>query len=834
MSSVLVSGVVCSPTTLRQAAVSTCTVTLTQTAPAGGSSVTLASSNALVTIPASVTVGTGATTATFSATAAPTIASNQSATVTATLGSSSQTATISLLAPVLVSGVACSPTSLGQSAVSICTVTLTQTAPAGGLSVTLASNNASLTMPVSVTVASGSTTATFSATAAASIASNQSTTVTATLGISSQTATIGLLAPVLLSGVACSPAVLGPGGSSNCNVSLTETVPAISLVNVTSCGPQSFPTSTCTIPATGSGNLIVVGWQAGGGLTGPVTVGSVTDNAGNSYAEAGNALSTDAAAGSVADVWYARNSVAGATTLTITPSSVITGGGAVIWEFSGADLAAPLDQAAILNSQAATATPSGAAVTTSGGADVVISLAAAAGNVTGILSGNNFLSDSAIKGNGWAHLITSSAGPYSAQWNQSSAGTYASSTVAFKAAGSVTLTSTNPLLGIPASVTVPVGASTATFSATAASFVSNQSATVAATLGNSSQTTTIGLLAPVLISGVNCNSTGVMSGASTTCLITLSQAVSAAATVALNSSSAMLSIPATVTISAGNTTGSITAIAGIVLSNTQAVVSATLGASSQNATVLLWSTPNLSSLTCTATKIAVGATSSCIVALSNPAGNLSIAISSSSTALVAPANITVPQGASSTSFTVIAQAAAAHSIVLRASYNGESISQSFAITAATQTQSSLVPQLQSISCEPGRVHRTCRIAFKTRADTGTVDLSLASSNESVKLPATVTAQPGQSSLGFRIDAISPGNGQATTITAKLGADVVQETISLDSQPGPLRRSQLSICKIWDPDSVPPIVVGPCRNPHRFGPSGGSCFRFRFQNFQLGT
>ena len=207
---VLVSGVACSPTSLAQSAVSTCTVTLTQTAPAGGSSVTLASNNVSLTVPASVTVASGATTATFSATAAASIASNQSATVTATLGSSSQTATISLLAPVLVSGVACSPTSLGQSAVSTCTVTLTQTAPAGGSSVTLASNNVSLTVPASVTVASGATTATFSATAAASIASNQSATVTATLGSSSQTATIGLLAPVLVSGVACSPGESGP------------------------------------------------------------------------------------------------------------------------------------------------------------------------------------------------------------------------------------------------------------------------------------------------------------------------------------------------------------------------------------------------------------------------------------------------------------------------------------------------------------------------------------------------------------------------------------------------------------------------------------------------
>ena len=179
----------------------------------------------------------------------------------------------------------------------------------------------------------------------------------------------------MVSGVMCNPSVLGPGGSSNCSVSLSQALPAISLVNVTSCGPQTFPDLTCTIPATGSGNLIVVGWQAGGGLFTPVTISSVVDNAGNTYAEAGAALSVDSATGSVADVWYAPNSVSGATTLTITPSFTITNGGAVIWEFSGADSSAPLDQTAVLNSQAASATPTAAAVTTSGAADVVISLA---------------------------------------------------------------------------------------------------------------------------------------------------------------------------------------------------------------------------------------------------------------------------------------------------------------------------------------------------------------------------------------------------------------------------------------------------------------------------
>ena len=209
----------------------------------------------------------------------------------------------------------------------------------------------------------------------------------------------------------------------------------------------------------------------GGGRFSPVTIGGVTDNAGNTYAEAGAALSVNSVAGSVADIWYAMNSLPGATTVTIAPSSTITSGSAVIWEFSGADLSAPLDRTAILNSQAASAAPSGAPVTVSAGNDVVISLATAA-DVTGIFSGNPFVSDSTVDGNGWAHLVTSAPGTFNAQWNLGLSGTYASSTAAFKAAGTVMLTSNNALLAVPASVTVPVGTSTAMFTANTGFFSS--------------------------------------------------------------------------------------------------------------------------------------------------------------------------------------------------------------------------------------------------------------------------------------------------------------------------------------------------------------------------
>jgi hypothetical protein len=203
----------------------------------------------------------------------------------------------------------------------------------------------------------------------------------------------------------------------------------ISMAHVTSCGPSAFPGTACTVPATGGGNLLVVAIQLWGNNS-SITIAGVTDNAGNTYMEAGPARAINAFDNTVADIWYAKNSVPGATSVTITPSVSVASSTAVIWEFTGAST---LDATSTLNSQPSGVTPSGASVTTSAAVEVIVSIVEVQNNVTSIASGNGFTNDSLTGSNGWAHLITSSPGTYSAQWNQTVAGTSASSTASFKA-----------------------------------------------------------------------------------------------------------------------------------------------------------------------------------------------------------------------------------------------------------------------------------------------------------------------------------------------------------------------------------------------------------------
>src|SRR5262249_1312063 len=149
--------------------------------------------------------------------------------------------------------------------------------------------------------------------------------------------------------------------------------------------------------------------------------------------EAGNARSIDTVSNLMADIWYAKSSQSGATVLTINPNPSGTSGEAVIWEFAGVDTTAPLDKTAVLNSMAASTTPSGASLTTTSPSEVVVSVVQVQDKVSGIASGNLFTNDSLLWGNGWAHLTSSSTGTYAAQWNSTS-GTYCASSVSFKAA----------------------------------------------------------------------------------------------------------------------------------------------------------------------------------------------------------------------------------------------------------------------------------------------------------------------------------------------------------------------------------------------------------------
>jgi hypothetical protein len=245
-------SVACNPASLGSGASSTCTVTLGGAAPAG-TAVTLTSSSANLTVPASVTVATGSKTATFTATAGS-FSSDQTVTVTGKLNSSSVTTSVSLVAPVTVSAVQCTASNMGQNTSTSCTVTLSKAAPSGGAVVTLAASSAALTVPGSVTVPATAASAPFTA-STGTITTSVTATITASLNRTSASASLTLSSGPLssspaISSLKCAVSTLTPNTGTNCTATLTSAAPTggVALTVSKSSAVLTAPASI-TVPA---------------------------------------------------------------------------------------------------------------------------------------------------------------------------------------------------------------------------------------------------------------------------------------------------------------------------------------------------------------------------------------------------------------------------------------------------------------------------------------------------------------------------------------------------------------------------------------------------------
>jgi hypothetical protein len=200
------------------------TVTLSGPAPAGGIAVTLSSSNtAAATVPSSITVAAGQTSATFQVTTTP-IAQTTQVVITATQAGVSRPQTLTVETP-LPTGVGLNPATVTGGSNSTATVTLSGPAPAGGLAVTLSSSNtAAATVPSSTTVAAGQTSATFQVGTTPVPQTTQVVISAARAGVSQpQTLTVETPLPT---GVGLNPATVTGGLNSTATVTLSGPAPA--------------------------------------------------------------------------------------------------------------------------------------------------------------------------------------------------------------------------------------------------------------------------------------------------------------------------------------------------------------------------------------------------------------------------------------------------------------------------------------------------------------------------------------------------------------------------------------------------------------------------------
>ena len=198
-------------------------VQLDGAAPTGGTTVTLESANSgIISLPLKATIPAGATSVNVDAVSSA-VATDIDVAITATLGTVSKSATLTVVAPVA-SSLTVSPASVLGGDIATATVTLSGPAPTGGRIVDLLSNLAAASVPASVTVAAGASTATFTV-ATTPLAYNAIGTLSATNnGVTVSTPLI-VRGPIPLS-VTVYPLTVAGGNNSGATVMLEQQAPA--------------------------------------------------------------------------------------------------------------------------------------------------------------------------------------------------------------------------------------------------------------------------------------------------------------------------------------------------------------------------------------------------------------------------------------------------------------------------------------------------------------------------------------------------------------------------------------------------------------------------------
>jgi len=217
----------------------------------------------------------------------------------------------------------------------------------------------------------------------------------------------------------------------------------------------------------------------------------------------------------------------------------------------------------------------------------------------------------------------------------------------------VALSSSSTTATVPASVTVPAGASTGNFTISTIIVATDTTVTFTAASAGVSKTATLLIKAPA-VSSLVIAPAPVIGGSSTTGTVTLTGITSKSGLkVTLSSASTTATVPPYVTVPAGQSTATFTIRTTTVAANTPVTITALTGSISKTFSLTVESL-TVTSLTLSPSTVTGGTSSTGTVTVSAPApaGGLSVSLSSSKGAATLPATVVIPAGATSATFTV--------------------------------------------------------------------------------------------------------------------------------------------------------------------------------------
>jgi uncharacterized repeat protein (TIGR03803 family) len=487
-----VSSVTLNPPSIPNGHSTTGTVTLSAAAPSGGSVVGLTSDNGSVfpTLPSSVTVPAGATSANFQATANNLfVLSNTVVTFTATLGNSTAQGTVTVTPGINVASISLNPSSVTAGSTSTGTVTLTAAAPSGGdeVLVSVSHNNPAdpnppVLLPIIVTVAAGQRSATFTLGT-----TNDSSNLTFPVFAQSGTTTASTNFTVKpcsscphISSLTLNPTSVQGGATSTGTVTLSANAPSGGAVVVLSTG--NF--LVATVPP----SVIVAAGSTSATFTVSTTSVSTTTNVAVSGTYSGQAQSatltvTPPGAVTISSLTLNPSSVTGgnSSTGTVTLSGIAPSGGAVVTLTSGNTSVATVPSSVTVAAGNTSATFSVSTTTVSSSTNVAIS---------GTYGGANQSANLTVTPASVVTLSSLTLNPHSVTGGNSSTGTVTLSGNAPSGGAVVTLTSGNTSVAtVPSSVTVPAGSTSATFTVSTQRVSQNTNVTISGTYGGTQSAT---------------------------------------------------------------------------------------------------------------------------------------------------------------------------------------------------------------------------------------------------------------------------------------------------------------------------------------------------------
>lgn len=358
----------------------------------------------------------------------------------------------------------------------------------------------------------------------------------------------------------------------------------------------------------------------------------------------------------------------------------------------------------------------------------------------------------------------------------------------------VSLSSTSTQLTTPAWIAIPAGTTSASFTATSGTISTDFTATVTASLNGSSQATAISLLAPSQLSSLSCAATTAGSGWSTGCTVTLSKpAPASGAVVSLASSLGTLKVPPSVAVAGGQTSASFNATVGTIGSAQTAAITATLNATSQMVKIALVPVA-LSGISCSPSSLKPGEGTNCTVTLSIAAGTAGavVTLTSSAPVLKLPTAATVAAGSAAVSFTAMAGTFTSNqSVQVTAQLNGTVAATSVALLLAS-TAKSAGPVTGTrpihVDCPAGTIQAggwsDCELRLTPSDASSEVGFAVFSTSADVKVPAFVTARPGQTRIRFRAYAEREASYQTAEIAVGSGEEAVKNIVAV--MPGRVR------------------------------------------------